>query len=148
MKIVGKEAIKGFMMAGKATLTVENEKTGNRFTFNVRAPREADESRMFVKVLTGACNESDYSYLGTIFKSDGGPRYFHGKKSAIGPEAPSARAFAWLFDRLFGDKSLPEEVAVYHDGRCGRCGRKLTTPESVLSGFGPECREKMMTAAL
>jgi len=23
--------------------------------------------------------------------------------------------------------------------RCGRCGRVLTVPESVESGFGPEC---------
>jgi hypothetical protein len=28
---------------------------------------------------------------------------------------------------------------VWHEGRCGRCGRKLTVPESIESGFGPEC---------
>jgi len=28
---------------------------------------------------------------------------------------------------------------VFHEGACGRCGRTLTVPESIASGFGPEC---------
>jgi hypothetical protein len=31
------------------------------------------------------------------------------------------------------------ELAVYHEGRCGACGRRLTTPESISSGLGPVC---------
>ena len=27
----------------------------------------------------------------------------------------------------------------WHEGRCGRCGRKLTVPESIEAGYGPEC---------
>jgi hypothetical protein len=28
---------------------------------------------------------------------------------------------------------------VWHEGSCARCGKKLTVPESIESGFGPEC---------
>src|SRR5882672_9405186 len=34
-------------------------------------------------------------------------------------------------------------IEIWHSGSCGRCGRTLTVPESVLSGFGPECINKM-----
>lgn len=30
-------------------------------------------------------------------------------------------------------------VEIWHEGKCGRCGRQLTVPESIESGFGPEC---------
>src|ERR1700675_3055956 len=32
-------------------------------------------------------------------------------------------------------------------GKCGRCGKPLTVPESIASGFGPDCREMMGMAA-
>ena len=35
--------------------------------------------------------------------------------------------------------ALPKTVEVWHEGICGRCGRKLTVPESVERGLGPEC---------
>ena len=30
-----------------------------------------------------------------------------------------------------------------HEGRCGRCGRALTVPESIDTGFGPHCAAEM-----
>jgi hypothetical protein len=37
---------------------------------------------------------------------------------------------------------LPGSVDVLHSGRCGRCGRTLTTPDSIERGLGPECAHK------
>ena len=34
---------------------------------------------------------------------------------------------------------MPLTLTVFHDGKCGRCGRKLTVPESIQSGLGPVC---------
>ena len=39
--------------------------------------------------------------------------------------------------------SMPANVEINHEGRCGRCGRALTVPESVASGIGPESALKM-----
>ena len=55
-----------FITAGNALFTLENTATGNRFTFRVRQP--GDDKPHFVSVLTGADNESDYTFLGTIFE--------------------------------------------------------------------------------
>lgn len=124
-----------FLLAGRAVFTVVNESTGRRFTFKVKA-NDGDGPSHFVSVLTGSDNTSDYSYLGCLWD---GQRFSHGSRSSIGRDALSARAFAWLFPRaLQGD--LPAPVRLFHEGRCGRCGRALTDPDSISSGFGPICR--------
>jgi hypothetical protein len=82
-------------------------------------------------VLAGADNTGNYVYLGTIF-ADGNFRVT--RKSRVAADAPSAVAFAWFVRNLESAK-----VDVWHDGTCGRCGRKLTVPESIESGLGPVC---------
>jgi hypothetical protein len=123
-----------FILAGNALFTVQNTDTGNRFTFKVRKPD--DTKPHFVSVLTGSDNESSYSFLGTVFDPC---HYRHGRRSRISEDAPSARAFDWLFRQLSNGRPLPPQVRVCHCGKCGRCGKTLTVPESVDSGFGPEC---------
>lgn len=128
---------KSFILAGNATFTLVNEESGNRFTFKVVRPDE--DTPHFVKVLTGSDNEDDFTFLGTIFnKRD----FRHGRRSRITPEAQSAKAFNWAWPRILSD-GLPPQVKVFHEGRCGRCGRKLTVPESIESGIGPECSKRM-----
>jgi hypothetical protein len=132
------DTARDFILAGNATVTLVSGKTGTRFTYRVRSP-EKIENLHFVSVLTGSSNENDYSYLGTIFSAK---EFAHGKKSKIGKDATSARAWAWAWNYL-SKGQLPPNCEVWHDGRCGRCGRKLTTPESVAKGLGPECSKKV-----
>jgi hypothetical protein len=132
-----------FLKAGKATATFESIKTGARFTFKVSAPKDpdaqaqADELR-FVSVLTGPDNTSNYSYIGFIRRGV----FFYGRKSKIGETAASVVAYKWAWSWL-AKGTLPNGLAIWHEGRCGRCGRTLTVPESVASGFGPECIGKL-----
>lgn len=142
------KSVERYMLAGNARLTVVNTATGNRLTYRVRRMPERDDGRApgwFVSVLTGGNNDVDYAYLGCMWKSRDArvyaPKvgYVHGARSRIGPEAPSARGFAWLVRQVFRRRALPAGVEVWHDGRCGRCGRSLTVPESVATGLGPVC---------
>lgn len=120
-----------FICGGRATFTVRSTKTGTRFTFRVRL---SDDKRMrFVSVLTGP---DDYTYLGHVHI--GRDIYFHGRKSRVTEDAPSNKAFAWVWRELVRD-NMPPTLEVWHEGACGRCGRRLTVPESIASGFGPEC---------
>ena len=123
-----------FLLGGRAVLTLVSRRTGVRFTFRVVAAKEGD-ARHFVSVLTGPENTRDYSFLGTIFE---GRRYAHGRKSEIGQDAPSAKAFAWFAERVLAGRSV-DGAEVWHEGRCGRCARPLTDPESIASGLGPIC---------
>lgn len=140
------EAARAFANAGNATITLKSKATDARFTYKIQAPhfegnegtnaaRDTSSQMRFVKVLTGSDNESNYSYLGYIRRGV----FFHGgSKARVGYDAPSAKAFAWAWKLLAGDV-LPASLEVWHEGRCGRCARKLTVPSSIASGFGPEC---------
>lgn len=48
-----------------------------------------------------------------------------------------------LLDVVHNRNNLPEDISVYHSGRCGCCGRVLTDPEAISRGFGPECWKKI-----
>lgn len=137
------DAVKTFLFGGDAILTVVSQKTGVRFTYRVAQPdAKPGDTRVppfFVKLLTGPDNLSNYSYLGMIGDDR---REFRLTKASKGNDTtPSVVAFRYLLANLVG--GALKGIEVYHEGRCGRCGRTLTVPESIESGFGPECREKL-----
>ena len=129
-----------FALAGNARFTLVSKSTQTRFTFKVKQS-EDNATMHFVSVLTGPDNWSNYSYLGFIRRGV----YFHGgQKAKIQATAPSAKAFDWFWRHLSAGKdTLSSLVEVHHCGACGRCGRALTVPESIKSGFGPECLGKL-----
>ena len=69
--------------------------------------------------------------------------YVHGAKSTVGGDAPSVKGFTYFWDRLITCNEIGPGLEFFHAGRCGRCGRALTVPESVASGYGPECAERI-----
>lgn len=128
-----------FMLAGNARVTVVSKTTGTRFTFKVRECKDNPEL-FFVSVLNGPDNWSNYAYVGFVRRGV----YYHGRaKARVGADAPSAKAFDWLW-RQMARGVLPDTVEVWHEGTCGRCGRALTVPESIASGFGPECITRLV----
>jgi len=126
-----------FVFAGNSTFTVRSEKTGTRFTFKVRQPKP--ETPHFVSLLSGPDNENDFCFLGSVFR-DG--TFRRSVKSHVGETAPSMIAAKWVCERLAKGAEL-KGCEIWHEGRCGRCGRKLTVPESIESGIGPECASKL-----
>lgn len=126
-----------FILAGRATVTLRSAKTGVRFTYKICAPKDDSETNpvRFVKLLSGPDNTADYTYLGTVFN---GRNLRTTAKSRVHADAPSFRALEWTLRKLAAGE-LPESLEVYHEGRCGCCGRKLTTPESITRGLGPVC---------
>lgn len=134
---------KDFILAGRAVFTVAGR--DKRFTFRVNAkpPQEGSrytEPSYFVSVLTGG-GERPYAYVGILDTRNGQVKFTKG--STIKPTAPAAIALQWTLARVWAGQALPAPAAIYHEGRCGRCGRPLTVPESILTGFGPECARRM-----
>ena len=136
-------AVRTFALGGNVLFTIVSGKTGTRFTYRVRVSVARDDGKppkagvFFVSLLSGPDNESDYQYLGIISKDD--PMTFRlTAKSRAGEQAASVVAFRWFWGQVCQNR-LPASLEVWHEGRCGRCGRTLTVPESIASGFGPEC---------
>jgi len=135
-------AIRRFIFAGRALFTIQNKRTGTRFTYKVSnsKPREGrtDAPILFVKVLQGPCNETAYGYLGHM-NSHNKSRLNAGRKGR--PDAVSFKGLNWLLHNL--DRGvLHDTVEFYHSGKCGACGRTLTVPESIETGLGPVCARK------
>lgn len=138
-KLMSPAHIRAFIFAGNATFTLRSRKTGERFTYQFS--KVPEKEGWWVRVLTGPDNESDYSFMGTIW-GDQDPNLatvLPSRKSEITPDAASWRGLVWFLMALSRKNDLLDQVEVFHEGRCGRCGRKLTVPESVETGFGPEC---------
>ena len=127
--IIKHELALKFILGGKSFVTFLNTKTDNRFTFKVVKHKKDDI--FFVNVLTGP---DIYTFVGTV--KDGVFRY--SKKSSISNEAQSVNVFKYVVNKLQSN-NLPDFIEIYHDGRCGKCGRQLTVPVSIETGFGPEC---------
>lgn len=147
-QLTGYTDIINFIFAGNATITLRSPKTGERFTYRVKKARKLTETApklsplYFIALLSGPDNTSDYQYLGTCRSSDGVslPKFSVGRKSKISIGAPSARAFDFFMKTLDQVKDDGyTAVEVFHEGRCGRCNRKLTVPESIELGLGPKC---------
>ena len=146
-QLMSAEDVRRFMLAGNATLTLVSKATGTRFTYKVTEVKRDDEPTgrispvsHFVKLMNGPDNETAFTYLGHVYQ---GRHYQHGKKSPVADSAPSAKAFAWVWQQVVDGDTLPASLEVWHEGKCCRCGRKLTVPASIASGIGPECAGKM-----
>jgi hypothetical protein len=101
-----------------------------------------------VKVLTGADNSGDYTYVG-LLELDRGPIKNKNhivrltRNSHFYPSDKIVKVLEWalraIWETKYSGYQLPEQYSIKHCGACGRCGRKLTVPASIDTGLGPEC---------
>lgn len=147
------QQISDFILAGNALFTLKSNRTGDHFTFKVvRVGRwlgekwvAAEPKRWQVQVLIGRDNSKDYRRIGVIHEDLDFVRI-----GGIGSSASlSVRGFDWFWTKLrLGSVDKLSQAQFSHAGRCGRCGRLLTHPDSIQSGIGPECQDKMAFEAM
>ena len=141
------EAVRTFLFAGNARFTLRSLKTGMRYTYRINVnkkdlkdPAKKSDPAYFVSLLRGADNERDYKYIGCMH----GTRFFITTASRLPRTSPSVVMLVKFLDVMEHklDGVLGTRLEFWHDGRCARCGRVLTVPESVASGWGPECAKR------
>lgn len=131
-----------FVTAGNATFTIESDKIGKRYTYNV-IHRKNDNvpHRYLVYRLYGPDNTNDYRYIG-LFYSD--TLSFTWNSPAVANEDAS-RMIKYFLSNIIHTTTpeWPDTCHFYMSGKCACCGRKLTTPESIERGIGPKCWENL-----
>jgi len=120
--------LKQFVRGGNAVFTLKSLKTNKHFTFKARQRDTAKP--VFVSVLT----DSGFEFLGVI----DGDHYRTGMRSKF-RETLQAQTFEWFWRHA---DALPSTCEFHHEGRCCTCGRRLTTPESLALGQGPDCASR------
>ena len=86
--------------------------------------------------LFGPDNTSDYRYIGLFYADTLSLRT---SSAHIPHTAPQFVMLQYFLKIVNGEYPWPETCKFYPSGKCGCCGRVLTTPESIERGFGPEC---------
>lgn len=132
--------IKQFALAGNATITLQSGETGDHITYKITRHKENNDL-YFIKLLSGPDNEEDYTYIGCYYADN---NYFNPCKTYKNTPnrywPKSLRVISYFLNNI---NKIPSNLYVYHEGKCGCCGRKLTTPESIERGYGPECYRRI-----
>lgn len=119
---------RAFVLGGNARFTLRSKASGARYTYRLRSTK--DKRILFARLLA----DNHYTYLGYVRNGE----FRLSAKSSMTMESSPVAALAWTLKHL-GAGHLPDTLEIWHDGHCGRCGRTLTVPASIASGFGPEC---------
>lgn len=125
-----------FIKGGNALFTVRSLKTQQRLTFKILKDRN-EEGKFKVYVLNGSDNTRNYRLIGILDSNSP----FLQSTSVHVKELPCFIAFDYIYSNLCIGKEMPL-LEIWHEGRCCRCGRVLTVPESIAMGIGPECAFK------
>lgn len=123
-----------FLGTHNAVVTLVSPKTGDHRTFRVTtAKRGPLEGRRILELLVGQNNESDYKGFGFI-QEDGTVRLWRKYEGTIFAQ------YADLIDRptYWANRG----VQYMAEGRCRCCNRRLSNPESLRTGIGPECAKR------
>ncbi len=127
-----------FLKAGRAVFTAVNP-TGTRYTYRISQPKE--DCPFFIGLLTGPDNTHNFTYLGIYNPKNGEVTLT--RKSQFFYNSLPVKVLQWAIRVVHEGRTLPEGYAIQHEGRCGRCGRPLTVPESLDTGLGPDCAEQL-----
>lgn len=138
--IDGVENIERFVFGGDATFTVVSNRTGTRYTFKVEVGMARDEkpAPYFARLLAGPDNVGDFVYLGTIFPNARTELRLT-RASKLTDDSGPVKALRFVLAAVAARRV--DAFQFWHEGRCCRCGRPLTVPESIATGVGPKCAE-------
>jgi len=133
-----------FFRGGKAYFTVSRV-DGPHYTFKISVPKKKKNPMQvgpyFVSFLTGPDNYANYTYLGMYDPANHTVRLTD--KSKMSKDSVPVKTVRWAVAQVAQGADLPEGYQIQHEGKCCRCGRKLTTPESITAGIGPDCAGRM-----
>lgn len=132
-----------FILAGKSEFILHSTKTNEDFKFQI-VKKDSTNSKYkyvyFLNVISG----HEKIYAGHLFFNED-TRMFEfnqGKKGKVAANELNIRSLLFVLNKLIRCEHVGN-LEVFHVGKCGKCGKKLTTPESILTGLGPTCSENL-----
>ena len=129
------DVIKPKLFNGKYTLT-----HGTRhWTFEIKtqsAQRRFRPEERLISLLSGPDNQGDWRAIGVV-DEDG----IHLFNKHLGTDLHARSQILWKI--LVDEDEDLDDYDVIESARCYMCNRELTVPESILTGIGPVCAERM-----
>ena len=139
-KSITPEQFRNFIFAGRSVFTLENSETGNYITFKVKQIKKNYKEvpgQFAIECKSLGDKDHGYKFLGFV---DLNERKF--KKRYWDANFVGFKTWVWILKNLERLEDFTK-LAIYHEGRCCKCGMPLTVPESIDSGIGPDCKKTM-----
>lgn len=136
------DRVEQFILGGDSEFTIESKSTEKHYTYRVK-PAGRDRALYWMYVMVAP---QEFQYAASM-RPERDPQFSVTKGSAenFSNDSPSVAAFRWFWGHLHAGHydALSSQAKFYHAGKCGRCRRTLTDPESIERGFGPYCWEEV-----
>lgn len=132
-----------FMLAGKSEFILHSTKTNGDFKFKLDKKDSKYNAGEFVYFVFLKMGRTD-QYAG-VMRFNPNSSEFEFKEKDGGPVKANSieiRSLMFVINKLYREEAV-QYLEVYHVGKCGKCGKKLTTPESILTGLGPSCSKSL-----
>ena len=126
--------IEKFLFAGNSYFIMTSKRTGTKYQFHICSNDE--KTLWFVNVV----DKHGAEYAGYIKKFKGAYNWYKGRGGKYDLSDNRILSLMWLTRHLH-DVDIQDKITIQHVGRCARCGKKLTTPESIELGLGPICAD-------
>lgn len=125
-----------YIFAGHAIFTIVSSKMSWRYTYKITQTK-SNKDNYRVQVLYGPDNseDGDYKHIGIL------NRHLLSLESYVSENNNVKLLTAFIHMLVTPSFEWPETCEFHKSDRCARCGRLLTTPESIESGYGPRCYE-------
>lgn len=133
------------LAAGRLTATVTSKRTGQHITVSIKCCRNAPDAPYGQKWPTTSPAEATHVFLEAGKHDKIGVIYPQRDRYSLYTGYDPAREYAAAMVLRYACGEHFESEIVEAD-QCGCCGRKLTDPESIARGIGPECYGKQTEA--
>lgn len=125
--------ISDYINGGHGVVTLQAP-SGNHHTYLFKKPHSSSkfkEGTLFVYCFDG---KSDCGYVGMWDTRN----FRKTTNSEYEEDTDQFKGAKYIMYMSMKDFDTP--MKLYHEGVCCRCGRQLTTPESIERGMGPVCK--------
>lgn len=131
--------IANYISGGKGIVTLQSP-TGKHHTYEFRRPNDEDvfpKDTLFVYTLV-----KDFTWMYVGMYSSSYKSFKLTRASRFRSSSPIVKGARYIVKLARNPGSIKEDrMQIYHEGTCSVCGRKLTSPKSIQTGMGPQCRK-------
>ena len=150
--------IKAFSTQKQCVFTLVSTNTGDYYTYAISKGKMLEENARFIKTAqsdvgnsisieddVGSVRKKSGKYIGMMFlqKIERNKPNIVRTKGSTANTNKSWTVLEWFLSALYSDEGLGDKATFLHAGACARCGRELTTPQSLERGFGSTCWDKV-----
>lgn len=155
-----------FMLAGNSNFVMESGRTGKRLVYRltrkVKRQENGENGEKQIREQSGNSENSGNSefgnfiywlnaggqggamqYAGVIYFDHRENKFKFGKgyRGELTAQDIRVKSLLFVLNKFYNEEN-DINVTIYHVGKCGMCGRKLTDPTSIATGLGPICAKE------